>query len=98
MEETNNVKFDKIEESNSINKLNNNINKTEDAKEEGESISNLINKEVSNKLIEMGYSKNVSEKATFLSQNNIDKALEWIYENQNEPDFEEELRMIDKPK
>lgn len=66
--------------------------------QEGESISGLVNKDQVNKLIEMGYSKNVSEKAMFLNQNILEKAIEWIYENQNEPDFEEELRMVGQKK
>ena len=84
----------KEEEENNKNETNTEV-KEED---KGESISHLINHEVSKKLIEMGYSKNVAEKATFLNQNSIDKALEWIYENQKEPDFEEELRIIGQSK
>ncbi len=45
----------------------------------------------------MGYSKNVSEKALFLTQNlSLEKALDWITENSKSPDFEEELRMLGK--
>lgn len=73
------------------------IQPTED-QQEGESISGLVNQDQVNKLIEMGYSRNVSEKAMFLNQNILEKAIEWIYENQNEPDFEEELRMIGQKK
>lgn len=43
----------------------------------------------------MGYSKNVSEKSLFLTQNvSIEKAIDWINENKASPDFEEELRIV----
>ncbi len=44
----------------------------------------------------MGYSKNVAEKALFMNQNKggIDKALEWIDQHQNDPDFEEALMIV----
>ena len=64
--------------------------------DEGESISSYVNKEVSNQLIEMGFSKNVSEKACFFNQNNLEKAIEWINEHQADPDFEEELKIVGK--
>lgn len=63
---------------------------------EGEPISGLVNQELVKTLMEMGYSKTVSEKSLFLNQQNVDKALEWIYENQEQPDFEEELRLMGK--
>ncbi len=72
------------------------INK--DTLPEGESISSLVNQDTAKQLQEMGYSKNVSEKALFLNQGFLEKAIEWIYENQNEPDFEEELRMVGEKK
>lgn len=60
-----------------------------------QSISSMVNQVLSKELQEMGYSKNVSEKALFLSRNaNIQKALDWINENKASPDFEEELRMV----
>lgn len=68
---------------------------------EGKSISQYVKSEVVNQLIEMGFSKNVSEKACFLNQNVLENAINWIYEHQNEPDFEEELRIVEeenKPK
>jgi len=64
--------------------------------DEGESITSYVNQEVSKQLIDMGFSKNVSEKACFFNQNNLEKAVEWIYEHQNDPDFEEELRIVGK--
>merc|ERR1712032_450400 len=45
-------------------------------------------------LTSMGYSKNVAEKSLFLNKSNFDGAMEWIYMNQNEKDFEEELTII----
>merc|ERR1712151_75107 len=63
-------------------------------------IGGMVNQEHAATLISMGYSKNVSEKSLFLSKNNFDSAMEWIYMNQGEPDFEEELFMAlgGKPK
>lgn len=71
----------------------------ENKEPEGESILKYIKPEISQQLQEMGFSKNVSEKACFFNQNILEKAIEWIYEHQN--DFEEELRIIgqeNKPK
>ena len=56
-------------------------------------ISTLINMETAKSLQAMGYSKNVSEKACLFSQSNIDRALDWIMEHQNDPDFEEEAKI-----
>lgn len=63
---------------------------------EGQSISGLVNEEFVAILLSMGYSKNVAEKALFLKKNNFDEAMEWIYCNQGEQDFEEELRILEK--
>ncbi len=68
---------------------------------EGKSITDYVKAEVVNQLIEMGFSKNVSEKACFFNQNVLENAINWIYEHQNDPDFEEELRIVgeeNKPK
>jgi len=68
---------------------------------EGQSISGLVNAELVATFLSMGYSKNVAEKALFLNNNNFDNAMEWIYCNQNEKDFEEELKIVsqeNKPK
>jgi len=73
--------------------LNENI---ENKEEEGASISGMVNQESVKSLMEMGFSKNVAEKSLFLNQQSIDKAMEWIYENQEQPDFEEELRLMGK--
>ena len=45
----------------------------------------------------MNFSKNVSEKAIFLTGNHsVEKALNWIEKNSYEPDFEEELKIVEK--
>lgn len=84
----------KDENNTEIKPENNTEIKEESKQPEGESISGLVKAEIVNQLIEMGFSKNVSEKACFLNQSDLSKSIEWIYENQNEPDFEEELRMV----
>jgi hypothetical protein len=61
-----------------------------------EPISKYINLETAKSLQQMGYSKNVSEKACLFTQSNIDNALDWIMEHMNDPDFEEEAK-ISKP-
>ena len=53
-------------------------------------ITDLINVEVAKQLQEMGFSKNVSEKACLFTQSNIEQAVEWISQHSNDPDFEEE--------
>eukprot|EP01016_Furgasonia_blochmanni_P024464 TRINITY_DN2637_c0_g1_i3.p1 TRINITY_DN2637_c0_g1~~TRINITY_DN2637_c0_g1_i3.p1 ORF type:complete len:337 (+),score=112.60 TRINITY_DN2637_c0_g1_i3:389-1399(+) len=63
--------------------------------EDGESISSHVNQEMVAILLSMGYSKNVAEKALFFVQSaSVEKAQEWIDQNKNEPDFEEELRIV----
>jgi len=62
---------------------------------EGESISSLVNQPWTQELQAMGYSKNVAEKALFFTQNaSVELALNWIEEHRDDPDFEEELRMV----
>ena len=58
-------------------------------------ITPLVNQEVASQLQEMGFSKNSSEKATFLTENaGIEAALKWIEDHQNDPDFEEEMFVV----
>ena len=46
---------------------------------------------------EMGYSKNVSEKALFMTGGkSVEAAMGWITDNQGAPDFEEQLFMVNK--
>ena len=74
----------------------------EEIKTEAKSILDFIKPEVAQQLQEMGFSKNVSEKACLFTQSNIERAVEWISEHQNDPDFEEpaeiEVSMDQKPK
>ena len=68
----------------------------EAAAPQGQSISSLVNQNEVNSLMEMGYSKNVAEKALFMNQNKgaIDSALEWIMAHMEDPDFEEPLMIV----
>ena len=61
---------------------------------ETEPITKYIKLEVAKQLQEMGYSKNVSEKACLYTNSNLDNALDWIAEHMNDPDFEKEERII----
>jgi uncharacterized UBP type Zn finger protein len=69
---------------------------------QGKSITEYVKADIVTQLIEMGFSKAVSEKACFFTQSILEKALEWIEEHQKDPDFEEELRIVgeeeNKPK
>lgn len=45
--------------------------------------------------MDMGFSKNVSEKALFLTQQKgVQKAMDWIDANMDSPDFEEALMIM----
>lgn len=60
-----------------------------------QSISSHVTQELATQLIDMGFSKNVSEKSLFLTQNaSLEKALEWIEQHNEDADFEEELRIV----
>ena len=61
----------------------------EEPKIEKKSILDFIKPEVAQQLQDMGFSKNVSEKACLFTQSNIEAAVEWISAHQNDPDFEE---------
>ena len=61
----------------------------EEPKIEKKSILDFIKPEVAQQLQDMGFSKNVSEKACLFTQSNIEAAVEWISSHQNDPDFEE---------
>ena len=61
---------------------------------EGKAISEYVNQEVVKQIIEMGFSKNVAEKACFFNQSILEHAINWIYEHQQDPDYEEELRIV----
>jgi uncharacterized UBP type Zn finger protein len=66
----------------------------EEKQPEGDSISSHVKQDVVAQLVEMGFSKNVAEKACFFNQSILEKSIEWIYEHQQDPDFEEELRIV----
>ena len=61
----------------------------EEKKLEKKSILDFIKPEVAQQLQEMGFSKNVSEKACLFTQSNVERAVEWISAHQDDPDFEE---------
>ena len=67
---------------------------TSEKEPETEPITKYIKIEVAKQLQEMGYSKNVSEKACLYTNSNLDNALDWIAEHMNDPDFEKEERII----
>ncbi|CAG9315848.1 unnamed protein product [Blepharisma stoltei] len=70
-------------------------NTEEPPAEEGQSISGMVNQSLVQTLKEMGFSTTVCEKSLFLTGNNsVESAFEWINEHQNDPDFEEELRIV----
>lgn len=45
-------------------------------------------------IIEMGFSKTVAEKALFLTQGGVEKAMDWINEHMEDEDFNEELVIV----
>ena len=61
----------------------------EEKKLEKKSILDFIKPEVAQQLQDMGFSKNVSEKACLFTQSNVERAVEWISAHQDDPDFEE---------
>lgn len=72
---------------------------------EGESISSHVNQAYVEQLSMMGFSKIVCEKALFMTggnQSTVEKALDWISAHSDDPDFNEELRIVgqsdNKPK
>jgi uncharacterized UBP type Zn finger protein len=61
------------------------------------SISGMVNQEEVAMIVEMGFTKIVAEKALFMNQGNgggVPKAMEWIEQHQEDPDFEEELVIV----
>ena len=46
-------------------------------------------------LMEMGFSRNVAEKAIFMVQGaGVERAMGWIEDNRSQPDFEEPLMIV----
>lgn len=68
----------------------------------GQSISSLVNQDMAKELEAMGISKNVREKALLMTSNaSVEAAFEWIEKHREDPDFEEEMLIVqedDKPK
>ena len=63
--------------------------------EEGIPISGFVKKEWVDELMMMGFSKAVSEKALYLTGvKGTNQAVEWIEKHQQDPDYEEELRIV----
>ena len=63
--------------------------------DETRSISDQVNQTWVTELQEMGFTKEVGEKALFLTQNaSLEAAMNWIEEHQGDPDFLEELRIV----
>lgn len=74
--------------------------KKEETSKEKKSVRDFIKIEVAEQLQEMGFSKNVSEKACLFSNSNLEQAVEWISQHSQDPDFEEEAQIMigeDKP-
>ena len=69
----------------------------EEPKKETKSILEFIKPEVATQLQEMGFSKNVSEKACLFTNSNIEQAIEWISQHQGDPDFEEPAQIEVSP-
>lgn len=67
--------------------------KEEEKKTKQVSILDLIKPEVAQQLQEMGFSKNVSEKACLFTNSNLEQAVEWISQHSEDPDFEEEAKV-----
>ena len=55
----------------------------------------MVNKDLVKQLNTLGYSKNVAEKSLFMTQaKEVGAALDWIEKNQDNPDFEEQLFIV----
>ncbi len=65
------------------------------AEPEGQSISGMVNQSEVSMIMDMGFSKNVAEKACFMVQGaGVERALGWIEDNRSAPDFEEALMIV----
>lgn len=68
---------------------------TEAEAPQGQSISSMVNQSEVTMLMDMGFSRNVSEKACFMVQGaGIERAMGWIEDNREQPDFEEALMIM----
>ena len=61
----------------------------------GQSITALVDQELVAQILSLGHSKDVSEKAIFMTQNTgVDAAKKWIEEHKSDPDFTEPLFIV----
>lgn len=44
--------------------------------------------------MDMGFTKTVAEKALFMTQAGVEKAMEWIEKHCDDADFQEELMIV----
>ena len=66
-----------------------------DEQPQGQSISGMVNQSEVTMIMEMGFSRNVAEKACFMVQGaGVERALGWIEDNRSAPDFEEPLMIV----
>ena len=69
----------------------------EEEQPQGKPISGMVNQEQVTMVMEMGFSRNVAEKAIFMAQGaGVERAMGWIEENRNAPDFEEALMIVEQ--
>jgi len=54
----------------------------------------MVNQGHANQIVEMGFSKTVAEKALFMTQGGVEKAMDWINEHMDDEDFNEELVIV----
>lgn len=76
------------------------VNIEEGKKENSKTIimSDLVNQELVSQLIDYGFTKTISEKALYLTGNDsVDKAVDWIEEHQQDPDYFDELVITEDP-
>ncbi|EGR31040.1 hypothetical protein IMG5_118650 [Ichthyophthirius multifiliis] len=65
---------------------------TQQPQEQWVSVSQFVDQNLSKQVQELGYTKNIAEKALFMTQQkSIESALDWIEQNKENKDFEEEL-------
>ena len=68
---------------------------TEQPTQQTMSISSMVNQQEVTTLMEMGFSKDVAEKALFLVQGGgVPKAMEWIETHMDDADFQEPLVIV----
>ncbi len=67
----------------------------EEVAEVKQAISGMVNQDLVKQLTTLGYNKHVAEKSIFMTQaKEAGKALDWIEQHKNDPDFEEQLFIV----